>query len=142
MSDAVRQVPSAIEDGTGSVPVAFDGAKVEAKQVHQHYEPVEMSVGSVVGGLIGIGDNTLGHRFTEWAIGADTPVYVLGSVVAGGGVGASPAKANPFIISIKSEEERSKGLSTRRLWLLVGTVVLALAAVGLLIAAIKLGPIR
>ncbi len=57
-------------------------------------------------------------------------------MLAGGTVGASPTRANPFIISHKSEEERLQSLGSTRLWVLIGAVVCFAVAVGLLIVAI------
>ena len=90
----------------------------------------------MVGALLNVSGTTLGHRYTEWIIPPATPVYILGSVLPAGGVGASPTKANPFIISYKSEEERTKSLTSTRLWLLVGLVACFLLAVAFLVVAL------
>ena len=126
-----RHAPCRLDDASGSVLIDFTGAKVEAIEVHKRYEAG--SALSIVGTLLNVSGATLGHRYTD-GLPPATPVYVLGSVIAAGGVGASPTKGNPFIISHKSEEERTKSLTSTRLWLLVGIIVcfvLALALLGL-----------
>ena len=126
-----RHAPCRLDDASGSVPIDFTGAKVEAIEVHKRYEAG--SALSIVGTLLNVSGTTLGHRYTEWIIPPATPVYVLGSVIAAGGGGASPTKANPFIISYKSEEERTKSLTSTRLWLLVGIIVCFVLALALLV---------
>ena len=72
----------------------------------------------------------------------DIPVYVLGEVQQGGLIGkpASGSKNKIFVISHKSEEERTKSLTSTTRWLLIVALVLLVAAVGLVIAGIKVGP--
>lgn len=134
-----RHAPVELEDGTGRVAVSLEGAKVEAVQVHQRYES-EAGVGSLVGALLGSSGSTLGHRYTEWVLEAGVPVYLLASVTAANTVGADPGGANPFVVTWKSEEERTKSLATTRLWLVVAVVALALLAAGVLYAAVRVGP--
>jgi hypothetical protein len=138
VSSIEKHAPCRLEDRTGSVAVDFEGAKVEAVQVHQRYEAA--GVGSLVGQLLGASGTTLGHRYTEWIIEAGVPVYVLGTVTAAHAVGADPARKNPFVVSHKSEEEREKSLSRSRLWLLVGAIACAAAAIGILYGAFVAGP--
>jgi len=127
--------PCSLEDASGSVAIDFAGAKVEALQVHQSYEPA--GAGSLVGSLLGVGGTTLGQRYTEWIIPAGVPVYVLGSVLASGAVGASPSKADPFVISHKSKEERTRSLGWTRLWLVVGAVACFALAVALVVWSVQ-----
>jgi hypothetical protein len=134
VSSTERHTPCVLEDASGTAPVDFEGAKVEGIRSHQRYESggvMGAVVGSVIGSLLPGGDATLGHRYTEWIIPAGVPVYVLGSVIANGAVGASPTKANPFIISHKSEEERERSLGWTRLWLVAGALVAFVIAAAL-----------
>jgi hypothetical protein len=133
-SDVVRFAPVVLEDATGTVPIDFEGAKVEGEQVHRRHESAGVGT-TLVAGLLGAG--TLGHRYTEWIIAADTPVYILGTALADGRVGQSTGKKQPFVISIKSEEERTKSLGWTRLWQLLGAIVCAAAALGFLYWAIS-----
>jgi len=131
-SDGKRETRREFETVTD---IDFEGAKVEAAQVHRRYESGGLA--SVVGGLLSVGGTTLGHRYTEWIIAADTPVYVLGTALAGGKVGKATGKKQPFVVSIKSEEERTKSLGWTRLWQLLGAIVCAAAALGFLYWALS-----
>src|SRR5215471_12427318 len=86
-----------LEDASGAVAVDFTGAKVEAIQSHQRYEPAGAI--SVVGIVLNVGGTVLGQRYTEWIIPPGIPVYILATVLSGGSVGASPTRSNPFVIS-------------------------------------------
>ena len=126
-SSVEHHAPSSVQDSSGSAALVFEGAKVEAVQVHQHFEA---STIGVVGSLFNVSGTVLGHRYTEWAIAPDAQVYVLGTVLAGGAVGRAEDKKNPFVISTRSEEERTKSLGWGRLWLLLAIVLcFGLAAV-------------
>jgi len=136
VSSTERHAACVLEDASGSVPVDFTGAKVEGVQVHQRYETgglMNQVVSGVVGSVLGsVGTgNTLGHRYTEWIIAAGEPAYVLGTVLPSKAVGASPAKTDPFIISHKTEEERTRSLTWNRRWLVIGAIALVALAAGL-----------
>ena len=68
-------------------------------------------------------------------------LYVLGEVQQGGLIGkpASGSNNKTFVISHKSEEERTSSLTATTRWLLIIALVLLVAAVGLLIAGVKVG---
>ena len=117
--------------------VDFSGAKVEAIESHQRYEP--SGVAAVVGVVLNASSNVLGHRYTEWIIPPGMPVYILATVLSGGTVGASPNRANPFVISHKSEEERERSLGATRLWTLVAALACFALALGLFIWVIGKG---
>ena len=53
---------------------------------------------------------------------------------------ADPAKRNPFVVSIKSEEEREKSLGHVRIWQIAGIVICAVIAVVLLYVTFTSGP--
>jgi hypothetical protein len=131
VSSSEEHAPCRLEDASGAVAVDFAGAKVEAIQSHQHYEPAGAI--SVVGVVLNVSGTVLGQRYTEWIIPPAIPVYILATVLSGGAVGASPARANPFVISHKSEEERERSLGLTRLWTLVGAIACFAVAVALLI---------
>ena len=95
-------------------------------------------IGSLITSIAGAG-GTLGHYYIESIIPPETAGYVLGTVREGGVVGAARDKKNPFVISYKSEEERTKSLGSSKLWLMVGIVACALVAVGLLVSAVAIG---
>ena len=135
-----------VEDRTGRVGVDFDGANVEAVQVVN--EPTAApGTGSAVGGVIGgilsvVAGNNDRYRRKESLLAPDIPVYVLGEVREGGLIGkpASGSKNKIFVISHKSEEERTKSLTSTTRWLLIVALVLFVTAAGLVIAGIKVGP--
>ncbi len=126
----------AVADATGSVPIVFEGASVEGEQVHRRTESAGIGQ-SLVSGLLGGG--TLGYRYTEWVIAPDAPVYVLATALAGGAVGKSTGKKQPFVVSIKSEEERTKSLGRSRIWMAIGAGVCALVALALFYGAFAAG---
>ena len=137
VSSTEQHAPCRLEDASGAVSVDFSGAKVEAIESHQRYEP--SGVAAVVGVVLNASSNVLGHRYTEWIIPPGMPVYILATVLSGGTVGASPNRANPFVISHKSEEERERSLGASRLWTLVAALACFALALGLLIWAIGKG---
>ena len=55
-----------------------------------------------------VGAGRYDRRFKEHILAPDIPVYVLGTTIAGGGIGAAPrgAKVKEFLITYKSEAER------------------------------------
>lgn len=136
MTDNIRHAPCVLDDATGSVRLTFEGAKVEAMEVVKRYESGG-GVGSLVGSLLNVSGTTLGYRYTEWLLPPDINAYVLGTVQADGSIGAS--KTNAFVISHKSEEERTKDLNSTRFWLMVASIVCAVLAAGLLGWSLKAG---
>ena len=70
--------------------------------------------------------------YTETILPKDIPVYVLGEVQADRSIGkpAAGSSNRVFVVSQKSEEERTGSLRRTMIWLLVGaTVLFAVAAV-------------
>jgi E3 ubiquitin ligase len=132
VSSTEEHAPCRLEDASGAVAVDFARAKVEAIQSHQRYEPAGAI--SVIGVVLNVSGTVLGQRYTEWIIPPDIPVYILATVLSGGSVGASPTRANPFVISHKSEEERERSLGSTRLWTLVGAIGCFVVAIVLLVA--------
>jgi hypothetical protein len=131
-----------IQDDSGRVGIDFEGAEVEAVQVIN--EPTSNpaaatgTLGAVTGVLNAIGGRSETFRRIEHALAPDIPVYVLAEVRQGGILG-KPAEGskNSFVVSHKSEEERTKSLTSTRFWLLLG--VIAFLAIGLVLVAIGFG---
>jgi hypothetical protein len=131
-----------VEDQTGKVGVDFDGADVEAPQTLS--EPTAPprggmgAVGSLLNAVVGNND-----RYTrkESLLSPDIPIYVLGEVQQGGLIGkpASGSKNKHFVISHKSEEERTKSLTSTMRWILVFAVLCVVLAIGLAVAGVKVG---
>jgi hypothetical protein len=128
--------PFEVEDDSGRVPVRGQGASVEAVEVFNESgnTGVDTAV-SVVLAVAGAGSHE--RRFKESILAPDIPVYVLGSVVEGGAIGAPPqgAKIKEFIITHKTEEERARSSTTTATILLVVGCVLFAGAVASLVAA-------
>jgi hypothetical protein len=131
-----RHAPCVVEDATGTVRLNFEGAKVEAVEVVRRYES-DVSAAGLAASLLNIGSTTLGYRYTETIIPPGIPVYVLGSRLADGSVGAS--SSHPFVISHKSEEQRTKDLGRMTLWLMVGIAACFAVAAGVLIWSLTAG---
>jgi len=134
-----------VEDASGKVGLDFDGAEVEAVQVVN--EPTAPPGGGGGGGVIGgvlsaLSNSNATYRRKESILAPDIAVYVLGEVREGGLIGkpASGSKNKIFVISHKSEEERTKSLTSTTRWLLIVALVLFVTAAGLVIAGIKVGP--
>jgi E3 Ubiquitin ligase len=134
--------PFTVEDGTGSVAVNAEGAEVDAKQVVNRFERNTGSEGPSIslGGAtihLGGGERTLGYRYTETILPVDAPVYVLGTVQEGGGIGApSGAEGHRFVVSHRSEEALGQSLGKTVLWLGVGGIASLVVGVVLLVVGI------
>lgn len=134
--------PFTVEDGTGSVAVNAEGAEVDAKQVVNRFERNTGGDGSSIslGGVtiqLGGGERTLGYRYTESILPVDAPVYVLGTVHEGGGIGAPPEDGDHrFVVSHRSEEALGQSLGKTVLWLGVGAIAAIVLGVILLVIGI------
>jgi hypothetical protein len=132
-----------IQDDSGRVGIDFDGADVEAPQtVNEPTANPSSSSGAmaVAAGVLNVlGGRSESFRRIEHALAPDIPVYVLATVREGALLGKpiAGAKNTTFVVSYKSEEERTKSLKWTRLWLLLGSVVFL--AIGLVLLAIGFG---
>jgi hypothetical protein len=134
--------PFTVEDSTGSVAVNAEGAELDAKQVVNRFDRNTGSEGPSIslGGAtinLGGGERTLGYRYTETILPVDAPVYVLGSVQQGGGIGTpSGDEGHRFVVSHRSEEALGQSLGKTVLWLGVGGIASIVVAVVLLAVGI------
>ena len=132
--------PFVVEDSTGTVAVNAEGAEMDAKQVVNRFERNTGSEGPSIslGGTtihLGGGERTLGYRYTETILPVDAPVYVLGTVQQGGGIGTpSGDEGHRFIVSHRSEEALGQTVGKTVLWLGVGGI--ASIAVGVVLLAV------
>ena len=132
-----------IEDTSGRVGIDFDGAEVEAVEVVNEPTAPPGGSGGVIGGVLSALSNTNAtFRRKESILAPDIPVYVLGEVQPGGLVGkpASGSKNKTFVISHKSEEERTKSLTSTTRWLLAIAIILLVLAVVFAYFGVKVGP--
>lgn len=122
-----------VEDGSGRVGIDFDGAEVEAVQTVNEPTAPPGGGGGVIGGVLSaLSNSNATYRRKESILAPDIAVYVLGEVHDGGLIGkpVSGSKNKTFVISHKSEEERTRSLTSKTRWLLaIGIALLALAAV-------------
>ena len=121
--------PFSVEDATGSVPVNAEGAEVDAREVVNRFERNTGNEGPSIslGGAtlnLGGGGRTIGYRYTESILPVEAPVYVLGTVQEGGGIGAprSGEAGHRFVVSHRSEEALSQSLGKTVRWLGVGAI--------------------
>jgi hypothetical protein len=135
--------PFTVEDETGSVAVNAEGAEVDARQVVNRFERNTGGEGPSIslGGAtvnLGEGGRTLGYRYTETILPVDAPVYVLGTVQGGGGIGAAPPgdEGQRFVVSHRSEEALGQSLGKTVLWLGVGAIGAFVVGVILLVVGI------
>jgi hypothetical protein len=132
--------PFVVEDSTGTVALNAEGAEMDAKQVVNRFERNTGSEGPSIslGGTtihLGGGERTLGYRYTETILPVDAPVYVLGTVQQGGGIGTpSGDEEHRFVVSHRSEEALGQSLGKTVLWLGVGGI--ASIAVGVVLLAV------
>jgi hypothetical protein len=132
-----------VEDQTGRVGIDFDGADVEAVQtLSEPTAPPGGNMGAVGSLLNAVTGNNDRYTRKENILAPDIPIYVLGEVQQGGLIGkpASGSKNKHFVISHKSEEERTKSLTSTMRWILVFAILCAVLAIGLAIAGVKVGP--
>lgn len=133
-----------VEDTSGKVGIDFDGADVEAvKTIDEPTSaPGAGSTASVIGGVLSaVAGRNERYQRREYILAPDIPVYVLAEVHDGGLLGKPPSgsKNKTFVISHKSEEERSKSLTSTTRWLLVIGIILLVLAVVLAGFGIKVG---
>jgi E3 Ubiquitin ligase len=160
LSEIVRAVPFFVEDGTGKVEVHPQGSEVDARKVVDRFKP-SASPGFTLGGApvpFGEDARTLGYRYTESILPVDSPVYVLGVVREGGGIGAGPGpvdapveelplmkggelastlpssrdKERRFVISHRSEEALEQDLAKTVFWM--GVAAVGALALGIIVA--------
>jgi hypothetical protein len=135
----IQNAACAIADASGMVGIDFQGAEVEAVKVFDQTGNPNTGSG-IMGMLSAIGSS--GDRYIEHTLAPDSPVYVLAEARSGGLIGA-PAKGShnkTFVISHKSEEERTKDLGSSMKWLLGFGIILLVIATGVLYGAWKAGP--
>ena len=129
----------AIADDSGMVGVDFHGATVEAVEITNRTGNPNSGTG-IMGVLASIGSAS--DRYIEHILAPDIPIYVLAETRAGKLIGA-PAKGShhkTFVISHKSEAQRTKDLGSTMTWALWIGIVLLIIAGGVLYGAWRAGP--
>jgi hypothetical protein len=135
-----------VEDESGRVGIDFDGAEVEGvRTINEATADPSAGAGGAASMIGGVLYAVAGRRYDFWRrenmLSPDIPIYVLGEVQQGGLIGkpAKGSKNKTFVISNKSEEERTTSLTSTTRWQLVIGIILLVVAVGLVIAGIKVG---
>jgi len=134
-------------DSTGSIVIRPDGARIDAQKVVDKYEPAHgtmssLSFGnfSLQRGGIGMGNRRiLGYHYNESIIPLNRDLYVLGEAFDGSGslvIQRPEEKGKPFIISIKSEEELTKGTESSITFMLIGAIFAFVSGVVLIALAL------
>jgi hypothetical protein len=143
LSSTTRFAPCVVEDASGQVAIHLDGADIEGPQeAVNRREPEPKSLASTMVGIaLGGGDDSATRIYTETILAANIPIYVLGEVAADHGIGKPGAnsKNRVFVVSTKSEEERSKSLGSSMTWIMVFAVLCFTAAAALAFFAAKAG---
>ena len=132
-----RHAPFQVEDASGRVAVNAEGASVEAVEVYnQSGTSAAEAVVSI--GLSLLGAGSYERRYKEYILAPDIPVYVLGTALAGGGIGAAAkgAKVKEFLITYKSKEQHARSSHTVSIVMLCVAIVLLAGALGALYAAV------
>jgi hypothetical protein len=123
--------PFEIEDESGRATVAPEGAIIEGIiAVDRHERNAAEGVAAKTGE-----DVTLARRYREMHLPLDAEIYVLGVVVEGGTIGApaNGAKGQRFLISVNTEEARTRELGSR------GKLMFGLGLACLLVAIVSFG---
>jgi hypothetical protein len=129
-----------VEDASGRITVNPNGADIDPVQVVSKYEPSMQGRNSVSFGSFSfnVGRSTgdrkiLGYEFTEKIIPLDRRVYVIGEASDSTGelmIQQPSEKGKPFIITLKSEEELTKGTESNIKALMIGAIVSLIAGLG------------
>lgn len=124
----IRFAACAVQDDSGSVALRFEGADVEGTEVVNRREHENRGVADALLGIATGSNESSSLVHTETILLPDIPIYVLGEVQADRSIGkpAEGSKNRIFVVSQKSEEQRTKALRHTMIWLLVGAIILAI----------------
>lgn len=129
-----------VEDASGRIMVNPNGADIDPVQVVSKYEPSMQGRNSISFGSFSFnvarstGDRKiLGYEFTEKIIPLDRRVYVIGEASDSTGelmIQQPSEKGKPFIVTLKSEEELTKGTESNIKALMIGAIVSLIVGLG------------
>jgi hypothetical protein len=116
----LESTPFYVQDDTGSLLVRPEGARIEAlgvfAQTCSAFDPLYYGKGPA----IAVPDSDRVRRFTESAIPLQAPIFILGQArerpdIVAPEIAADP-KAGDYLISVRTQEEVSRGLGWQ-IWL-------------------------
>lgn len=136
-----------VEDETGKILVSPSDAQIDAVQVVDRYEPYQMGRTSVQFGSFTFtlpamqtgARKILGYHYRESILPLGKNVYVLGEVRDSEGqpiIQKPQEKGKPFIISVKSEEELTRGKEQSITFMLYGAIAAFIIGAALVIAGV------
>lgn len=142
VANNTRSVPFVVRDETGVVAIYPEGAKIEGHQVLNRHEPAQSGAGTISLGNFSMslspnnGRRITGYRYSEQIIPVGEQLYVIGEASDredGKLALRSPGeKGKPFIVSVRSEEEVTKGLETAakvKQWIGFGLLAIGMALI-------------
>jgi hypothetical protein len=129
----------AIADDSGMVGIDFQGADVEAVEVMNRVGNPNTGSG-LMGVLASIGSAS--DRYIERILAPGCAIYVLATAHGNQLLGAAPkgSHVKTFVISHKTEAERTKALGKTMKWAIGIAVVLFALAIAVLYGAWRAGP--
>ena len=133
-----------LEDSTGKILVASDGAQIDAVKVVDRFEPYQTGTAqlrfgnfSFQGSMQSGARKILGYHYRESILPLGKNLYVIGEVSDAEGmplIHKPQEKGKPFIISLKSEEELTKGKEQSIVFLFYAAIASVLIGAALIIA--------
>ena len=141
-----QSVPFSIRDTSGMITITPNGAAIDGRKVVDRYEPAGGASNTLRIGTFQFspsarsGRKVLGYQYSEQIIPLDARVYVIGEATDREGnlaVGKPADSEKPFILSMRSEEEVTRGMessATAQKWIGILLVAggLAMAIAGLM----------
>jgi hypothetical protein len=144
ISDLTSEAPFLVDDDSGRVLVAPEGADVDhPEKVVDRFEREQDRGGRVLDSVLsavlrsGEGTGTIGFRTEEWVIRPGARLYVHGEVSDSTGVlrFRKPSEGR-YVVSTRSEEELVAEDERHALWAAIGGAVAAVAGVALIAAGV------
>lgn len=135
-----------VADGEHRIAIAPDGAKLDLHQTVDRFEPATAGGRLQFGAFaidwtpsLGPQRRILGYHYAEWVLPLGARVYVIGQASDGSGevtIGRPDQKDKPFIVSMKSEEEVTRGMAGKAQWLLIGAIAAMAGGAALIVAGV------
>ncbi len=136
-----RIVPFELVEGEDSITVNMEGAKKEATKVLDRFDPgqqptMSLSVGGFSMPAMGSNMQVTGFHYQEFAISVGTHLYVVGNANDRDGtlrISQHTEKGQPFLVSVKSEEEIVRGKEQQAQMAQYGGIGLVVVGIGLIL---------